>query len=897
MHIMTNKLSRMLSFIKVPLLLSLLMFMGVNVSAQQVEEPKPGTYFDLQVYRDDTGKVMFQAGSDSCGFLRNPIDYEGYKDPRFLIFTNKKFICVSERDSNAFSGISAVEDFDILVVKGKCRKGKHIVKDQPRGYKVVETIKREDNGERKFELKSTKGEPFSFIIAGAEDWDKKEGIKMTISGQNQEDITMTLNPNSTTTCSRAYAIGDILNLKLARERRALIRSIVLNEKELSGRFILSKDKKERKKDDIVHTTASLNLDSFVLDETDNNQWTLKVTISYFENGKLKDGVCHVVIPRKVEPVGWTDRIICRCSNHTDTIIICGVFICGVFITLYYFLRKKTKKKKRQEDEMRKKEEAARLKEEQDKNKRPALALESDEPKIEESVKGNQKEDTEIAIASESDKCFEHITNADAAQLLKDYLKGVYGENVCNKDKKELEAKIFNSWVAKFCKVWNSKKTDNVILESQFTVENIFLHIDRGYIKPVDKQKLEEELREYGSVQDTYFALLIKYKEAQFSEGLVKGCEDLQTTVSNNEQEVCNKLKNILSALKEQHFTVKDSSDYTVDEFIESICVAIRQGMQQDELQNKVNELEGKIESMVEAHEAELNNKDTEKQIEQDTLREQFQEEKQEALKTKEREYEDKIKKLNREHQKAITGLNKAQEKEKTMLTNAIDKLNSTIIERDGQIAQLKDSLQDDCLYFINEFCKQVGKVDDTMKQLVQSTSIKGGSDSKCANIIKKAQESFAKFNEQVEQSNSKEHWLSDTVKLPEVIADLQNFIEVGLRATGWVNIVSYLHLYAGATTQLNESFNEEGLSTYQLNSLFYDIVKLIGLCGVKIMLPNLLVEKYNDEYFSYENADQWIQTFSLDLRPRDYASKVFDMSRIGYQIDGKEEVKAKVYSL
>lgn len=886
MHSMTNKLSRMLSFIKVPLLLSLLMFIGLNISAQQVEEPKPGTYFDLQVYRDEAGNVMFQAGSNSCGFLRNPNDYKETKDPRYWIFTTKKMIRVSERDSGAFSGISAVLKFDCLVTNRGIKQWKDITLEQPRGYKVVEAIKKEDNGERKFELKSIKGELFSFIIVTTENWDKEEGLKMTISGQNQKDITMTLDPDSTTICNRAYTIGDTLHLKLTRKRRAFIRSISLNGNELLGKFVL--DKSNDEKDDIVYTTASLKIDSLVLGTTDNNKWIFKVAISYLEKGTLKDGVYYVEIPRKVEPVGWIDTIIRWCSNHI-TIIICGVIICGVIIVLYYFLWEKPKR--------RKKEEAARLKEEQDKNKRSMLALESDEPKIKESVEGNQKKDTETAVASESDKCFEHITNADAAQLLKDCLKGVYGENVCNKDKKELEAKISNSWVAKFCKVWNSKKTDNDILESQFTVENIFLHIDRGYIKPVDKQKLEEELREYGSVQDTYSELLIKYKEAQFSKGLVKGCETLQEIVLKNEQEVCNKLKNILSALKERHFTVKDDLGHTVDELVDSICTSIRQGMQQNELQNKVNELEEKNRSMEEAHKEELNKKDTEKQTEQETLREQFQEEKQKALETKELEYKDKIKKLNKKHEKAIKGLNEAQEKEKIRLTNAIDKLNNTIIERDGQIVQLKDSLQDDCLYFINEFCKQIDKVDDTMKQLMQSTFAKGGSDSKCANIIKKAQESFAKFNEQVKQSNSKEHWLSDTVKLPEVIADLQNFIEMGLRATGWVNIVSYLHLYAGATAQLNEMFNEEGLYTYQLNSLFYDIVKLIGLCGVKIMLPNLLVEKYNDEYFSYENADQWIQTFSPDLRPRDYASKVFDMSRIGYQIDGKDEVKAKVYSL
>lgn len=888
---MTKKLFRMLSFIKIPLFLSLLMFMGVNVSAQQVEEPKPGTYFDLQVYRDSTGNVLFQVGSDSCGLLRNPNDYKDSRDKRYWIFTTKNFIRVSEKDSSCVSGISAVEPFDILVVKGECQTGKHITKDQPRGYKNITNIQENStNGERKFEL-CDKDQSFSFLIVNTEDWNKK--IEMTISSQTQVDTTMTL-CSDTTFCERAYAIGDTLNLKLTRERRALICSMSLNEKELPGRFALGKFD-DRKNDDIVYPTASLNIDTLVLDKTDNDRWVLEANVCYLKNGKLEKDVRYIVIPMMAEPEGW-NAIIRWCSSHIGIIFICIGAICGGVIGIIV-LWDKPKKKKRQEEEKRKeeekkreKEEEARRKEEQDKNKKEGIPppLESDKPKIEESVEGNQEEDMEIV--PESDKYFEYLTNADAAQLLKEYLTIIYEKNIDKRRPKELYRKTYNSWVTKFCKEWNGQNLDNEIPESEFTIENIFSYINKGYIKPADKQKLEEELRACGSPQDSYFTLLEKYKTKQLNEGY-------QNAVSEYKKEVCKKLKDILSILREQHFTVGDNSDDTVDELVNSICISIRQGMQQDELQAKVNGLEEEIKSMTKAHKEELENRDTEKQTEQTTLKKQFQEEKQKALKTKDEEYKNKIERLNQEHKEAIKDLNKAQEKEKVTLTNNIGKLNNIIDKKNEQITELKNSLQDDCLYFIGEFCKQIDKVDATLQQLVESTSIMNGNGNKCANIVKKAQESFVKFSEQVKQRNSKEYWRRDTVKLPEVIADLQNFVEMGLRSTGWVNIVSYLHLYAGATAQLNELFNKEGLHTYKLNSLFYDIVKLLGLCGVKIMLPSLLVEKYNDEYFSYENADQWIQTFSPDLRPRDYASKIFDMSRIGYQIDGKDEVKAKVYSL
>ena len=894
---MTKKLFRMLSFIKIPLFLSLLMFMGVNVSAQ-VEEPKPGTYFDLQVYRDSTGNVLFQAGSDSCGLLRNPNDYKDSRDERYWIFTTRELIRISEKDTAKVSGVSAVTPFDFLVLNDVYQQGKSgskpINKQRPRGYKVVKNITRNDRGEQIFELQgSNSNETFSFFIVNAEDWNKE--IKMTISScsQTQVDTTMIL-CSDTIFCKRAYAIGDTLNLKLTRTTRgAFIRSVSLDGNELNGKFALGKSGGKREKDDIVYTTASLNIDSLVLGAPDNAQWILTTNVSYLKNGKLENDVFNVVIPMKAsQEEGDIDKIIRWCNSHINIIIIYGGFISGVIVSIifYFFLWEKPKKKKRQEEEKREKEEEARRKEEQNKNKKEGITptLESDKPKIEESVGGNQEEDMEIV--PESDKYFEYLTNADAAQLLKEYLTIIYGENIDKRRPEELDRKTYNSWVTKFCKEWNRQNLDNKIPESQFTIDNIFSYINKGYIKPVDKRELENELRPCGLPQDSYFILLKKYKTKQLN----AGC---QNAVSEYKEEVCKKLKDILSILGEQHFTVGEDLGHTVDELVNNICTSIRQGMQQDELQAKVNGLKEEIKSMTKVHEEELKNKDTERQIEQDTLKEQFQKEKQDALETKDREYKDKIKNLNEEHQKAIKDLNEAQEKEKVTLTNDIDKFKNTIIEKDNQITKLEYSLQDDCLYFIGEFCKQIDKVGAILQQLVESTSVMSGNDSKCANIVKKAQGSFVKFSEQVKQSNNKEHWLSGTVKLSEVIADLQNFIEMGLRSTGWVNIVSYLHLYAGATAQLNEMFNEEGLYTYQLNSLFYDVVKLLGLCGVKIVLPNLLVEKYNDEYFDYENADQWIQIFSPDLRPLDYASKIFDMSRMGYQIDGKDEVKAKVYFL
>ena len=94
---------------------------------------------------------------------------------------------------------------------------------------------------------------------------------------------------------------------------------------------------------------------------------------------------------------------------------------------------------------------------------------------------------------------------------------------------------------------------------------------------------------------------------------------------------------------------------------------------------------------------------------------------------------------------------------------------------------------------------------------------------------------------------------------------------------------------------MNDLFKEKGLVPTELSRLYAEIQSFIGMFGVKVVVPNLLADTFDEASFEFANADQWISVFAPSMRPRDYEARIFDMSCIGYQIDGGEYVKPKVY--
>ena len=64
---------------------------------------------------------------------------------------------------------------------------------------------------------------------------------------------------------------------------------------------------------------------------------------------------------------------------------------------------------------------------------------------------------------------------------------------------------------------------------------------------------------------------------------------------------------------------------------------------------------------------------------------------------------------------------------------------------------------------------------------------------------------------------------------------------------------------------------------------------MLGAVDMAIIIPAVLATKFSEKAYNYENDDIWIDKFFPNLARRDYAGKVFDIVRVGYLINGKEE--------
>lgn len=262
------------------------------------------------------------------------------------------------------------------------------------------------------------------------------------------------------------------------------------------------------------------------------------------------------------------------------------------------------------------------------------------------------------------------------------------------------------------------------------------------------------------------------------------------------------------------------------------------------------------------------------------------------LKNKEDSYNTLLKDKDAAHGREVKQLNDDHEKVVLQKDAEITSLNATIQEKDGVISQKDAEAHLDCASYVEQIMRASDNIRLMIDRLCVSTS--NAANNLSINAMNKVQAGFERFVTKAKQSHE-EQWQLASCRMSQVIAELQECIKPGLKESGWVNIISYLNLYAGASKELNDLFKEKGLVPTELSRLYAEIQSFIGMFGVKVVVPNLLADTFDEANFEFANADQWISVFAPSMRPRDYETRIFDMSCIGYQIDGGEYVKPKVY--
>ena len=429
--------------------------------------------------------------------------------------------------------------------------------------------------------------------------------------------------------------------------------------------------------------------------------------------------------------------------------------------------------------------------------------------------------------------------------------------------------------------------------------------------------------------------------------------------SRKVSDVENQMKNLLNSLKDLNYEVTYNEGDNAEQLIAAIYASINKGVSADKQKQQIDELTTQLQAKVtdindlqialdkekqnvkevdssknkavkeleekqkqeitelkNRHNQELSSKDKEKESallnQQKELTEKNDEKIQalevkhkkeiedlksdceKKLSDKERSYETLLGSKEQEHQRAIEEKDKhcqAMENEKN---NEISRLNDTITDKENVLKEKDIEAHSDCVFYAEQIMKISGNIKQLIENLCSSSESVAEPGNLYINAMKNVANGFNQFLASVQQCVS-EKWQNLNARYPHVQADLQAIIKQGLSESGWVNIISYLNLYAGASPELNDLFSAKGLAPVELRLLFAEVQRLLGMFEIKIVVPNLLADVFDEKAFEYSNADQWIRFFAPAMRPSDYESRIFDMSCIGYQIGENEYVKPQVY--
>ncbi len=827
---------------KIFFLLTLTLLMNnVEVYADNEKKPNESEYFDL-VVTPDTNKngksiLTFKVSNDSCGYMvQSPVD----KNNRYYIFTTKKWIRVTDAKLGKTTNVKYKTGFDYQISKGTWKKGGDSANEinesyRSEGYILVQNIV--DNNKYKFTLQNNLNEKeYDFEVIPS-DYLKLKNITVTINNRDRDakkkDALLTLvDVNFNENKLDTVKVYAGDLVKIKVRRKA---RGVLNSVKFND--VILDNSYFLYKEDKEHREIDDIVQTTASINFDSVQMPIVEKIEYY-----KLNVYYSTIEEN-ELVGKEKTIIIEVNplpaigilrgdiNITYLIIAVIATLLVIGVIIFVLCRKKCKNQ-------------ADLNLGNNlhwvgKSESETMSAENESNTNNEVTKLDSTPVVDISTKS----IFKNIKDSDVAEFLLGYLSSTFPKIDANADIKEIETYINKLWVRKFCNEWNSKHSENQIPGDSFSVEGIFKTIETGYIGPNARAKLDEY--DTGKIRETkgYIEVLRKFKEEIAN-------ETWRSAYTNAKEEVVVPIKSLLNELGYEVASVEDSAD--MNQLKSVIKDSIRKGAETvNKLQNSVRELEDKI-------------ADNENTLDA-------------ALKERER------------------GLKTIYQQELDAKQNTIDSLNDTIEQKSGEIIHLQNVAHDDCNGYIDIVIKQLATVSECMNCLLNGAINASGDDSQYSNVLRNAKESFMRFNESVYNSNNKDKWRDNSYSLFNVRKDLQGYVEEGLRINGWINIIAYLNLYAGATAELNENFRNNGVSSAELSRCYSEIQKLLGMFGVSVMVPHLLYEKFDKNYYKHENGDKWITTYSSKLSPRDYDGIIFDMSNVGYQIDDEEYNKPKVF--
>lgn len=310
--------------------------------------------------------------------------------------------------------------------------------------------------------------------------------------------------------------------------------------------------------------------------------------------------------------------------------------------------------------------------------------------------------------------------------------------------------------------------------------------------------------------------------------------------------------------------------------------------------------------------------------ENESVRNQLQEKEEQLLQERE-DFKIKIQEKNREvisvlqDKKQLNTTIEQIEKEKLQVSERVEKQKNEIvglkkdieskdihIKENNKTIQAKQDLintlqtekeiltkriSEELLVERDKFANSLMQKQNAIKDLIRTmfNEIVEDENSIYYNRVKRINKDFSRFIDRINSLNIQESQIS----IKEIKKSVQDCVIPSMLEEGWINTTYVVNEYMKASNNLYNEFSIIGVSGVLLHKLIASINEYLGMVGIKVLLPYLMVEDFNREEYEYEE-ERWIHRFDTNISEQFVSDKIVDISRIGYQIEGQEMVKPKV---
>ncbi len=151
------------------------------------------------------------------------------------------------------------------------------------------------------------------------------------------------------------------------------------------------------------------------------------------------------------------------------------------------------------------------------------------------------------------------------------------------------------------------------------------------------------------------------------------------------------------------------------------------------------------------------------------------------------------------------------------------------------------------------------------------------------NILDGVNDAVDYFKSDIDEwKNSNKNTTSSDIK-----ADIQDILKYGLNRSGWINTLMRILSYS-RNLFIKDKMEEHWIDVSLLENICSNVEKMLDENNIKVIVPTVLVDKFDKNLHEYKNGDTWIDKYFPDISTRDYKWFIFEIISLGYEIKDEE---------